>query len=171
MPRARAIAGVLIVLPVSLLALALGRLKRKPEAASFAARPLLNDAEHDFYRRLRHALPEYQILPQVSLAALMHPTQGGRSGKAAQDRISKARVDYVIAARTDLSVLALVELDDTTPVDGRDAEQDQLTASAGYTTHHFSGDLRPSPLAIREQLLGLPTAEIVPLPRPTQPDR
>ena len=101
----------------------------------------------------------------------MRPAQAGFGRKAARDRIARGRVNYVIATRTDLSVLALVELDNRAPKDGRDADGHRLTASAGYTTHRFSCALSPSPLAIREQLLGPPTAEIVPLPRPAAPDR
>lgn len=166
MPSALALTCVTLLVLAILGALAIGWMGCRPSTTPFAARPLLNDAELDFYMRLRHALPEYQVLPQVSLAALMQPTQAGCRQARAQGRIAQARVDYVIAARADLSILALVELDDRARMDGRDAERDQLTTSAGYTTHRFSCGLSPTPLAIREQLLGPPTAEIVLLPRP-----
>ena len=171
MSSALALKCVIFLVLASLVALVIGGMKRRPPATPFVARPLLNDAELDFYKRLRHALPEYQVLPQVSLGALVQPTQAGCRHARAQGRIAQARVDYVIAARADLSILALVELDDRAEMGRRDAERDQLTASAGYTTHRFSFGLSPTSLAIRETLLGPPTAEIVLLPRPDSPDR
>lgn len=171
MPSAVVIACVLSAVLVSVLALWIGRLKQRHTAAAFAARPLLNDVEFDFYRRLRHALPEYQVFPKVSLAALMGSTRAGRAGRDAEGRIAQTRIDYVIAARTDVAVLALVELDDRAHEGGIDTERDRLTGGAGYITHRFRCGGSPSPLAIREQVLGPPTAEIVPLPRPASPDR
>ena len=155
---------VVVGLLVLLVRAAGPKVSRAP-APVYAARPLLTANELEFYKRLRHALPEYHVLPQVSLAALMEPvTTDPSSRRAALNRIAQKRVDYVIAERGDLHVLALVELDDRTHRASRDADRDSLTASAGYVTHRFSSTRKPTAPAIREQVLGLPMAEIVPFP-------
>ena len=43
----------------------------------YKAKPLLTDNEKEFYQRLKIALPDYQVLCQVALGALLQPNVKG----------------------------------------------------------------------------------------------
>ena len=120
----------------------------------YVATPLLTPNEHEFYGRLSRALPDYLVLPQVAMSALIKPKAPfGRERTTAFKKISQQRVDFVICHR-DLSVACVVELDDRTHNSGRsrtkDAERDARLASAGIPTLRFQSRTKPAETAIAQ---------------------
>lgn len=114
----------------------------------YRARSLLTGNEIEFFRRLRRALPQEYIFPQVALSALIAPRS--RSEKQLRDfrRISQKRVDYAIYT-SDLQLVAIVELDDRTHNRAADAERDAFVASAGIRTLRFESRNKPTVEQIR----------------------
>ncbi|MBK3865420.1 DUF2726 domain-containing protein [Paraburkholderia aspalathi] len=114
----------------------------------YRARSLLTGNEIEFFRRLRRALPQEYIFPQVALSALIAPRS--RSEKQLRDfrRISQKRVDYAIYT-SDLQLVAIVELDDRTHNRAADAVRDAFVASAGIRTLRFESRNKPTVEQIR----------------------
>jgi len=114
----------------------------------YRARSLLTGNEIEFFRRLRRALPQEYIFPQVALSALIEPRS--RSEKHLRDfrRISQKRVDYAIYT-SDLQLVAIVELDDRTHNRMADAQRDAFVASAGIRTLRFESRNKPTVEQIR----------------------
>lgn len=114
----------------------------------YRARSLLTGNEIEFFRRLRRALPQEYIFPQVALSALIEPRS--RNEKHLRDfrKISQKRVDYAIYT-SDLQLVAIVELDDRTHNRMADAERDAFVASAGIRTLRFESRNKPTVEQIR----------------------
>ena len=123
-----------------------------------ARKALMTANEKEFMGRLEKALPEYHIMAQVSMGALMDVAPGStaRPDKARWSFASKI-VDYVICSRDRKEVIALVELDDRTHDNkrGKDAYRDSLTAQAGYPTIRWDSRKKPSIPQIRQTVLAL----------------
>jgi very-short-patch-repair endonuclease len=120
----------------------------------YVATPVLTPNELEFYGRLGRALPDYLVLPQVAMSALIKPKAPfGREKITAFNKISQQRVDFVICHR-DLSVACVVELDDRTHNSGssrtKDAERDARLASAGIPTLRFQSRNKPAETAIAQ---------------------
>jgi len=149
------LAGILFAL--ALLGLALAR--RRPPAFRVVKRAFLTENEKEFLDRLEKAFPEHRVMAQVSMGALMAPDVRGGSGHylAIRGRFAQKVVDFVILDDA-LEVVALVELDDRTHQQEKDAARDAMTAAAGYVTLRYQSREKPSPEAIRTQLQALHTA-------------
>lgn len=117
-------------------------------------RPLMTDNEIEFHARLCEAVPEHQVLAQVSMGALIEPDVPGGSGNwlSIRARFAQKVVDYVVIDEN-REVLALVELDDATHDRRRDAERDAITALAGYTTLRYESRAKPDVETLREDLI------------------
>lgn len=122
--------------------------KREPRYRGLA---LLTGNEVEFFRRLRRALPDEFIFPQVALSALIAPVSSGKSYQYDFRRISQKRVDYAIYSQ-DLRLVAIVELDDRTHDASRDAVRDRFIASAGIRTVRFQSKRKPDEAQIRAAL-------------------
>jgi|GEM_PF-292875 Uncharacterized protein conserved in bacteria len=102
--------------------------------------PLLTATEIKFWGLLYQAAPGCYIFPQVAVSAIL--TIQSESYEHFWEVIKKyqnCRVDFVVCD-AQLSIIALVELDDQTNERRRtkDAEQDYITAQAGYKTVRFN---------------------------------
>ena len=127
----------------------------------YRAKPLLTANEAEFFGRLRAALPEHLIFPQVSLGALLQPAAGKDRSTAYRIRNTFAQkiADFVIADQ-DLRILAVVELDDRTHSKTRDEQRDNMLHTAGYKVVRWQSKARPDTAEIR-QGIGLQTAAAV----------
>lgn len=122
-----------------------------------ARKALMTANEKEFMARLEKALPEFQVMAQVSMGALMDVAPGtqGPADKARWKFANKI-VDYVICGK-DKEVIALVELDDRThdSKKAQDAYRDSLTAQAGYPTLRWDSRRKPTVPQIRQAVLAL----------------
>jgi MYXO-CTERM domain-containing protein len=134
-----------IVLLIVVIAVFLLRRRRKSWLSHLKAKPLLTANETEFLYRLRRALPGHHVFPQVSFAAFI-TDDGKLSTKArwsVRAKFDRKIADFVICDRN-LTVLALVELDDRTHVASADRQRDALTRAAGYQTLRFQSKQKPS---------------------------
>lgn len=123
-------------------------------APPYKARRILTENEIHFAGLLRQAVPEYQVLPQVSFGAFLAVKGGlGPSGATtAFNKISSKRADWVICDNR-YEVLCIIELDDRTHDPDKDAKRDSYTASAGLPTLRFQSRSKPSPEALRRTIV------------------
>lgn len=125
--------------------------------AKVAAKPrykpsrILTDNETEFYWRLRRALPDELIFPQVAMSALIQPATSGKQWRSDFGRIAQKRVDFAIFNQM-LELIAVVELDDRTHDAKKDAIRDAHLASAGVRTVRFQSKAKPDASAIRTTL-------------------
>ena len=133
--------------------------KQKPRLP-YCAKQLLTDYEREFWERLSEALPEYFILPQVAMGALLEVNKGitdRRTRMSLRGSIFQKICDYVVYDVDANKVVAVVELDDRTHdrKQDRDAKRDDLLSGAGITTVRFDSRKKPSAEVIRERVAGL----------------
>ena len=118
---------------------------------------ILSEPEQVLYRRLVEALPEYLVLPQVQLARALRFKRGQRD-RAVWNRISQLSIDFLIA-RPDTSIVAAVELDDSSHLradrqDG-DARKGHALKSAGVPLIRWRVGKMPDVAAIKSAVAGL----------------
>ena len=148
---------VLIALCVLVIAIALEIAKRwlgtSAPANFYKAKPLLSANEKEFYNRLSEALPDYRILTQVALGALLLPNVRSNSSAyyRARGSFSQKIADFVICNR-EMFVVAVVELDDRTHNADRDAKRDRMLEQAGYKVIRWESKRKPTPEQIRQQI-------------------
>ncbi|KXU84340.1 hypothetical protein CR51_42150 [Caballeronia megalochromosomata] len=139
---------VFVALLAGIVAVIASKLAAKPR---YRAVPLLTGNEKEFFERLRRALPEALIFPQVAMSAIIQPISSGKQRTIDFRRISQKRVDYAVYDRH-LTLIAVVELDDRTHDATRDAVRDAYLASAGIRTIRFQSKTKPDVNGIRSAL-------------------
>lgn len=148
---------ILVVIGALLLISSRGRLGRLlgRRQSPFLERPIVTKNELEFYQRLRRAVPEKVILPQVAMGALIAtaPRLGPADRARVRAKFDRKIVDYVIADPHSLEVIALVELDDRTHDVRRDQIRDQITAAAGYRTLRYWSREKPTVGQLRAEIL------------------
>lgn len=149
---------ILAVVVVLLIALVLWLRERPPR---FAAKPLLTANELEFYHRLRQALPELCIFPQVAMNAFLRPAAGADAERYASTRarFAQKHVDFLLCEPRKLDILMIVELDDSMHSLARDNQRDAMTGEAGYRTLRVHSREKPTPAELRslvEELLAAP---------------
>lgn len=134
---------------------ALRVLVRSAGGHRYAARRLQTSNEEEFFFRLRRALPELHVFPQVALSALVEARGASDQQRlVAFRRISQKRVDWAVCGQ-DLKVVCVVELDDATHDARRDAERDKILKSAGIPCLRWQSKARPNTAEMRSRVLEL----------------
>lgn len=123
---------------------------------------LLTPNEAHFFGLLRHALPEFDVFPQVSQGALLtlnvpetHPLFW-----AARSRFDKKIADFVVCDTRTTQALCVIELDDRTHDKRKDGARDAVVAQAGIPTLRYESRAKPNSSELRRSVLdalqGLP---------------
>lgn len=120
--------------------------REKP--ANFRKKNVLTGGEREFFHRLRKALPECVVCPQVAVSALLEPIGIGAARKAGLDRIRGQKVGYAIFD-DDMRLIAIVELDHSSRTSRRELARDTYFAKAGIRTVRFSAKRLPSEAKIK----------------------
>jgi very-short-patch-repair endonuclease len=141
---------------VGIVVLAFAPVRKRYDLHAFVKKPLLTDNEREFYGRLRRALPEYTLLTQVSMGALVDigASVSDRFRVRLREMFNRKIVDFVVCDQN-FNVVALIELDDRTHVAQKDALRDTLTNRAGYVTLRYESKTKPSAQKIAEDVLKL----------------
>jgi hypothetical protein len=112
----------------------------------------LSEPEQVLYWRLVEALPECVVLPQVSFSRFMKPAPDvklfSREYRALYARISQKSVDFLVCLR-DFTMVAAIELDDSTSDVPRDARGDVILKAAGVVPLRVDVQDMPSVEALR----------------------
>lgn len=124
--------------------------------ARFKAKPLLTPNELEFLGRLEVAMPELSFCPQVAMGVLLDPAVSRKDGKAyfrLRGMFAQKIVDFVAQNRRDGMVVAVIELDDRSHDDDKDAKRDAMLGSAGYRTVRWNSKSKPDAATIRATLM------------------
>lgn len=123
-----------------------------PEQKLYKAKSLLSPNEKEFFVRLAQALPDYHILTQVSFGALLHPDvkNDNKLFYRVRGTFAQKIADYVICNQS-LEVLAVVELDDRTHREDKDAKRDAMLEQAGYKVVRWNSKSKPTLEQIQQQ--------------------
>lgn len=132
---------------------------QKPDSSYVAVKSLLTPAERSCYGVLCQATgTDYVVFAKVRLADLIKPQNSSDRGhwRTAFNRISSKHVDFVVCNSADLSLVAVVELDDSTHAKAdrkdRDAFVDSALTSARIPILHVPASLSYSPAQLRSQI-------------------
>jgi hypothetical protein len=117
----------------------------------FRERAVLTGGELEFFFRLRDALPECMICPQVAVAALIEPAGTGSSRQKALASISGKRVGYAVFDEN-MQLLAVVEYDHQGRRKRSDVLRDAWFANAGVRTVRFHAKHLPSEGTIKSRI-------------------
>lgn len=132
------------------------RYDREPQ---FARKRFLSPTESRVLPMLEAALPQYRIMAQVAMGALLQAAEASSwQAKFTRYRFAQKIVDFVIVSRKTGEVLAIVELDDDTHDFFKDMKRDAMTAAAGYRTIRISGRPYPTFANVRDAVAELTAA-------------
>ena len=130
-----------------------GGKKKRRKPGAYKAKRILTNNETEFYGRLLQALPEYTILSQVSMSALIEPrAENGSEYMGKRAKFSQKFVDFVICEPRKLKVICIVELDDITHDAAKDAARDEMLEGAGYVVVRWHSRTKPSVAEINKSI-------------------
>ncbi|MBA1148226.1 DUF2726 domain-containing protein [Ectothiorhodospiraceae bacterium WFHF3C12] len=144
---------IAIVLGALGLLVALAQQLQKQSKAKLHAKPLLSRPEQVLFHRLREALPEYEVLAQVSFSQFIRAKGDTRKENWRRFAMARQKVADFVICNPDFSVLAVVELDDRSHRRGKDQKRDALLAEAGIPCHRWHVKRMPSGEQIRSVVL------------------
>jgi very-short-patch-repair endonuclease len=117
-----------------------------------AARNLLTDRERSLYQRLLSLYPHHKIFVQVALSQLIDVPESHTERQSIRNRFSQLVADFVLC-RSDLSVVAVIELDDRSHEradrQAADARKDKSLADAGIRLVRIPAGALPSEDTLR----------------------
>lgn len=129
----------------------LSRLRRKPlqTGPAYAKKPLFADEQHALYQRLRKALPNCVIIPDMALSAMMEPTATeARQQRQQREQLDGRKVAYAVFDGA-VELLFVIEMTGTGTNEDERALTLEFLQDAGIK--HFSWDSERLPST--EQIL------------------
>lgn len=122
----------------------------------YVPRDLMTEPERILYVRLRQALPEYLIFSQVQLCRLID-VDPEADKQAWFNRINRMSVDFVICAPDGATIMAAIELDDSSHERAdrlkADSKKDKALVSAGIRIIRWPVRGMPNSQQIRAEFL------------------
>ena len=153
------IAVVAVLVGVLLSVLWATRMQMSPMfSRTVRGRNLLTGNEKEFYGRLKRALSSnYEVMPQVAMAALMETTlpEGHPHYWESRKLFSQKIVDFLVCTKGTLDIVAVIELDDITHDAAKDARRDELMLMAGIRTVRWHSRRKPTVEQIRQAIEAL----------------
>lgn len=148
--------GYIIIFGVAIIGLVLFSLWSKRAADQFKPKRLLTKNEEEFFGRILCGLPDFHVFPQVAIRAFVRPgaAAGNKSYYRQLGRIGAKHCDFLVCNKQ-LDIVAIIELDDRTHDQEKDAARDAMTHSAGYHTLRYETRQKPTAPQIREDLTRL----------------
>lgn len=133
------------------------------EELPYRQAPVMSSYEREMFERLKAALPECEIFPQVPLASFIR-IDAKRAGKRYatnsyrwQNRIGQQRVDFLACLRQNMTTVAAVELDDpsheSADAQRRDAKKNKSLSDADVPLIRWRVETMPETTEIRGEFL------------------
>lgn len=136
---------------------------QEEEVLPYKPAPLMSSYELEFFGRIRRALPEMVIFPQVPLAAFIRidKRRAGReffqNSYRWQNRIGQQRVDFLVCDPTTMNPVVAIELDDPShdnnDARGRDDKKDKSLRDAGVRLIRWRVEMMPVESDIRASVM------------------
>jgi hypothetical protein len=134
------------------------------EELPYRQAPVMSRYELVLFERLKSALPECEIFPQVPLASFIRIDKKRAGSRYAtnsyrwQNRIGQQRVDFLACLRADMSTIAAIELDDPShendEAQQRDAKKDKSLNDANVPLIRWRVEAMPDETEIRREFMG-----------------
>jgi hypothetical protein len=133
--------------------------QNRVKETAIVSRSVMTPNETEFFGRLKLALPDFEVIPQVAMSALLdvalpaqHPDYW-----PIRKAFSQKTVDYVVCRKGTMQVITVVELDDRThdTKQAKDAARDSMLAGAGIKTIRWDSRAKPQVSEIRREVVGL----------------
>lgn len=125
----------------------------------YRRKPVLTGREREFFFRLRNALSECHVCPQVAVPALIEPAGVGKLRRQALATVSGKRVGYAVFDE-DMDLLAVVELAHRSRPTRMERAREACLASAGIRTVRFYARGLPSEVKIRSSIFDRRSAAV-----------
>lgn len=129
------------------------------KAHAIVSKAVMTDNEKEFYARLKGALPEFEVIPQVAMSALLDVSlpEMHRDYWKMRKEFSQKTVDYVVCLKGSMAVVVVVELDDRThdAKQDKDAARDAMLAQAGIPTLRWDSRAKPAAAEIHAKVSAL----------------
>jgi hypothetical protein len=147
---------IIIVIPILIIGTILLATKfivqNKSEGNQFKAKPIMTANELEFFERLKNALQECQIFPQVALNAIMDVDCDDKKERLRlRNKYAQKHADFIITDKS-CNIICIMELDDRTHQTSRDRKRDKMLESAGYKTIRFQSGNKPNEKTLRESI-------------------
>jgi hypothetical protein len=117
-----------------------------------APKHLLTERERSLYQSLLSLCPEHKLFVQVALSQLIYVPENHPDRQSIRNRFSQLVADFVLC-RADLSIIAVIELDDRTHEQAdrqaADARKNKALADAGIRLIRIPAGRYPSVDALR----------------------
>jgi hypothetical protein len=127
--------------------------RRGNEPWPLRAKAILSPREQDLCRRLEELYPQHRVFAQVALSQLLEVNPGTANWPSIWNRFSRLVADFVLC-REDFSVVAVIELDDSThraiKRQNADLRKTKAVESAGLRLVRIRAGELPSPDRLRE---------------------
>lgn len=121
----------------------------------------MTHTEIGFYRQLRRAMPGYEVLPQVAMAALLDVNVRPNSELYwnLRKKFGTKVCDFVVCSTRSMKVIAVVELDDRTHdlKAAADESRDHYLRLAGVRTVRFDCRTKQSDAQLARAILARAT--------------
>jgi len=154
---------ILLIIIIGILAYLFSNLQPQQEYPYERQDLLFSAAERSFYSVLQQAVAENAVVfGKVRIADVIKPEKGlNRSNwQKAFNKISAKHFDYVLCQPDDLSVIAVIELDDKSHKQRKRAKRDQFIqgacAASGLMLHKFKARKHYNITQIRETIFPPP---------------
>lgn len=138
-------------------------LSNEDEELPYRQTSVMSRYELEMFERIKSALPECEIFPQVPLASFIRidPQRAGTrlatNSYRWQNRIGQQRVDFLACLRRDMSTVAAIELDDpsheSTDAQRRDAKKNKSLRDANVPLIRWRVETMPNAEEIRQEFL------------------
>ncbi|MCU7797282.1 MAG: DUF2726 domain-containing protein [Candidatus Thiodiazotropha sp. (ex Myrtea spinifera)] len=154
---------IFIIILVLVVLVVLARFTKKTSGEIFGYKtrgPLFSKAERSFLGVLEQAITEeFRVLGKVRVADILSQEKGMNrcNWQKAFNKISAKHFDFVICNKADLSVMAVIELDDKSHNNQRRAARDEVLdkacESAGLIIVHFPAKHSYEVVAVRDTII------------------
>ena len=146
----------LVATIIALVLIGLVLLKKKPETnAKFHPKRPLSEPEQILYWKLKTALPDHVVLPQIAFSRFLY-TKGATS-KENFRKFGSGRqkvADFLICNKS-FYILAIVELDDSSHNPQRDDARDEILKEAGLKLFRWKVGQMPTENEIKKIIMGV----------------
>lgn len=146
------IAIAILVIAIIFLKMAGNSNTKNPAKSQYYSKKPLSPPEQVLYYKLKEALPNYEILAQVSFSRFIY-TKGGnqKDNKSLNNQARQKVIDFLICKK-DFEIIAAIELDDSTHIEEKDNERDKILNSAGIKIIRWNVKKMPSNEEINARL-------------------
>lgn len=128
-----------------------------PKKKKFQEKSVLTENESEFFSRLKSALPELDVYPQMAMSALIEPAvpESDPHYWFYRGQFDRKVCDFVVCRKNcppAKGVIVVIELDDRTHDKEKDAWRDRMLLSAGIETIRYESKAKPEGTQIRRDI-------------------